>query len=61
MRKQKIGNIKWKHSNNCPCAVCKPDSGYDIEMIKIEEEKRKNANLIDQYFFKEEKKRRNKN
>jgi len=25
----------------CRCRVCEPDSGYDIEMIKIQEQKRK--------------------
>ena len=38
--------------------MCEPDSGYDVEMIKIEEEKRKNINLIDQYFYEEAKKRK---
>ena len=46
--------MKKKHC----CRCCEPDSGYDVELIKIEEERRKNANLIDQYFFKEEAKRR---
>ena len=54
---QRIGNIKFK--KKCRCRVCEPDSGYDVEMLKIEEEKRKSINLIDQYFL-EEKKRRKK-
>jgi len=43
----------------CRCRCCEPDSGYDVEIMKIEEEKRKNLNLIDQYFL-EEKQRRTK-
>jgi len=40
------------------CRVCEPDSGYDVEMIEVLEEKRKrNAILIDEYFFKEGKKK----
>jgi len=29
---------------SCKCRACKPDSGYDIEFIKIREEQEKRRN-----------------
>ena len=42
------------------CRACEPDSGYDIEMIKIREEQEKNEIRIDEYFAKEAAKRSKK-